>query len=184
LSRNQARAAHYFDQERAKDERKSISNFVKVWTQNKTEDRMAWAQALNTIVCKGKNSTGSLIWLAFPQELVTRLAELTGGRNVRLHKPKLVEGWIRKDEIGRAFLVEAVNGGLIETCLFTYRDGKVILDDTPPAEEPKDASAVANIPSTQTKTTPPDDGLGHDILEETEGPVEYEAGGLEGDVPF
>jgi hypothetical protein len=185
LARNAAQAAYYYDQERAKDARKAIANFVKIWAQNKTHNRMAWAQALNTMVCRGKG-TGSLIWLAFPQELVSRLAALTGGRDVRLYTPKIVEGFVRKDEHGRAFLVEAIDGGLKETFLFTNRGGKISLADTINPEEAKGAEDNQS-PEAATQETQPaqeDEGLGHDISEEIEFEPEFAMESEGNDVPF
>jgi hypothetical protein len=185
LARNAAQAAYYYDQERAKDGRKAITNFVKIWAQNKTQNRMAWAQALNAIVCRGKG-TGSLIWLAFPQELVSRLAALTGGRDVRLYTPKIVEGFVRKDEHGRAFLVEAIDGGLKETFLFTNRNGKVSLDDTIIPEEAKELadSKSSEQPSQEALPAAEDEGLGHDPAEEVEFEPEFVAESVDSDVPF
>jgi len=165
LAKSQAQAAYHHNEERSKDEMKAIISFLKIWAQNKTEHRMAWAQALNSIVCQGKGkSTGSLIWLTFPQELVSRLAEITGGRQVRLYTPRTVEGWIRIDEQGRTFLVEVIKRNLKETFLFTYKDGKFSFDPAAATlEQPK-----AEPTSTTQAALPAEDpeGLGHDMVDE------------------
>jgi hypothetical protein len=165
FAKNKVQSAHYFSQERAKDEMKAITSFVKIWAQNKTKDRVAWAQCLNSIICKGKG-TGSLLYIAFPQEAVTHLAAREGGENIHLYRPRMVEGWERRDrDTGRVFIVEAVKGGLKETLLFTCKDGKLSLDDTTPEQEPpKQLGQPA-------QAQPLDDGLGHDI-EEVEIPTE------------
>jgi hypothetical protein len=198
-AKNQAQAAYHFNQERTKDEMKALISFVKIWAQNKTVDRMAWAQALNSIVCRGKGKgTGSLIWLTFAQELVFRLADLTGGKKVLLYKPRLVEGYVRIDEHGRTYLVEAINGGLVETFLFKCKDGKVSLDGTVTVEESQlteqsvtdvnqntepqqgnlaaDASVEQTEPrqsagTAQAAQVGEDDGLGHE-LETVEAAIE------------
>ena len=126
-------------------------------------------------------STGSLIWLAFPQEMVTRLAALTGGRNVRLYKPKMVEGFTEKDRHGRTYLVEAIKGGLKATFLFKFKDGKVTFDESITSEKAQDSKGT-DTPDQKTQPVQQDDGLGHD-LEETEMPVEC-AAELDEDVPF
>ncbi len=179
FARNNAQAAYYFSQERAKDEMKRITSFVKIWAQNKTTNRVAWAQCLNSIVCKGKG-TGSLLYIAFPQEAVTQLAAREGGANIHLYRPRMVEGWERREkDTGRVFIVEAVKGGLQETFLFTCKDGKLSLDDTITPEQGEQPQQLAQPAQAQ----PVDDGLGHDIIEEVEIPTESVAQELEG-VPF
>jgi hypothetical protein len=137
------------------------------------------------MVCRGKG-TGSLIWLAFPQELVSRLAALTGGRDVRLYTPKVVEGFVEKDKHGRAFLVEAIDGGLRATFLFTNRNGKVSLDDTiiPEAAKGIEDSKSSEQPSQEALPTVEDEGLGHDLSEEVEFEPEFAAESENNDVPF
>ena len=165
FAKTQAQAADHCNEERSKDEMKAIISFLKIWAQNKTTNRMAWAQCLNSIVCKSKGrSTGSLIWLTFPQELVTRLAELTGGKKLRLYRPRMIEGYIRRDEHGRTFLVEVIKRNLKETFLFRCNNGKFSLDDAIPIEEakqPKGTEASAE----PVKIEDPE-GLGHEILDE------------------
>lgn len=164
LANSQAKAAYHHNEERSKDEMKAIISFLKIWAQNKTEHRMAWAQALLSIVCQGKGkSTGSLIWLTFPQELVSRLAEITGGRQVRLYTSRTVEGWIRIDQEGRTFLVEVIKSNLKETFLFTYKDGKFSFDPAAATLEQPKAE-----PTSTTDAAPPEDpeGLGHEIVDD------------------
>jgi hypothetical protein len=165
FAKTQAQAAYHFNDERSKDEMKAIISFLKIWAQNKTTKRMAWAQCLNSIVCKSKGqSTGSLIWMTFPQELVTRLAELTGGRNVRLYRPRVIEGYVRRDEHGRTFLVEVMNRSLKETFLFRCQNLKFSLDDAIPPEEAKQPQQTEAAADSQQIEDP--EGLGHEILDE------------------
>lgn len=181
LAKNQAHTASHYYEERSKDRMKAIISFLKIWAQNKTTNRMAWAQALNTLLCEGKSKnkgTGSLIWLTFPQELVSRLAEITDGENVHLYTPRLVEGFPRIDEHGRTFLVEAIQGSLVETFLFAYRDGKFSLDPTLPAPKPQPEKSE-ECPEPPAIEDP--EGVGHEIPDELLNPSEeahYEA------VPF
>src|SRR6185312_9901293 len=70
---NQAHGACRADDERGKYEMKAML-------------------ALNRVVCAGERSTGSILFLAFPQELIFKLAERTGGKAVRVHVPRLYEG--------------------------------------------------------------------------------------------
>src|SRR5215470_14572330 len=114
LARRKAYAAHYHGEERAKQEMKSIISYVRVWAASKTENRMGWCQALNRVVCNGRGS-GSILFHAFPQELITKLAEQTGGKAVRVVLPDVSGISIYRDSEGRSFLVEKIEGGEKET---------------------------------------------------------------------
>jgi len=83
------------------------------------------------VVSRGERSSGSILFLAFPQELIVKLAERTGGKFVRVHVPKLYEGFVRSDSSGRVFLVDPLNGGQKHTFLFKLKDGNILLDDKP-----------------------------------------------------
>ena len=132
---NQAYGACRGDEERGRYEMKAVLAFIRIWAQNKAENRMGWLQALNRIVCTGQRSSGSILFLAFPQELILKLAERTGGKPVRVHVPKLHDGLVRTDASGRAFLVDPLKGGgQKHTFLFKYRDGKILLDDDKPEQ--------------------------------------------------
>ncbi len=127
---NQAYGACRGDEERGRYEMKAVLAFIRIWAQNKSENRMGWLQALNRIVCTGQRSSGSILFLAFPQELILKLAERTGGKPVRVHVPRLYDGLVRTDSSGRTFLVDPLKGGgQKHTFLFKYRDGKILLDD-------------------------------------------------------
>ena len=135
FAKNQAQGAYRDDEDRAKYEMKAILAYIRIWAQNKAENRMGWLQALNRIVCTGQRSSGSILFLAFPQELILKLAERTGGKPVRVHVPKLYDGLVRTDSAGRAFLVDPLKGGgQKHTFLFKYRDGKILLDDDKPEQ--------------------------------------------------
>ncbi len=123
LARRKAYAAHHYGEERAKQEMKSIISYIRVWAASKTENRMGWCQALNRVVCNGQGS-GSILFHAFPQELISKLAEQTGGKAVRVVLPEVSGLWIYRDSEGRSFLVEKIEGGEKETFLFQYKDGQ------------------------------------------------------------
>jgi len=138
---NQAYGACRGDEERGRYEMKAILAFIRIWAQNKAENRMGWLQALNRIVCTGQRSSGSILFLAFPQELILKLAERTGGKPVRVHVPRLYDGLVRTDSSGRTFLVDPLKGGgQKHTFLFKYRDGKILLDDDKPEQVPAGTS--------------------------------------------
>ncbi|HKC01423.1 MAG TPA: hypothetical protein VKD23_21745 [Terriglobales bacterium] len=146
FAKTQAQGAYRYDEDRGKYEMKAILAYIRIWAQNKTENRKAWLQALNRIVCGGKGS-GSILFLAFPQELIDKLAERTGGRLVRVHVPRFLEGIVRTDSEGRTFLVEPISReGEKQTFLWKYRDGKILLDDDNPAI-PADNLAPNHDPS-------------------------------------
>src|SRR6202453_1943236 len=127
---NQAYGTCRGDEERGRYEMKAVLAFIRIWAQNKAENRMGWLQALNRIVCTGQRSSGSILFLAFPQELILKLAERTGGKPVRGHVPRLYDGLVRTDSAGRTFLVDPLKGGgQKHTFLFKYGDGKILLDD-------------------------------------------------------
>jgi hypothetical protein len=92
-------------------------------------------------VCTGQRSSGSILFLAFPQELILKLAERTGGKPVRVHVPRLYDGLVRTDSSGRTFLVDPLKGGgQKHTFLFKYRDGKILLDDDKPEQTQAETS--------------------------------------------
>jgi hypothetical protein len=139
---------------------KAILALIRIWAQNKTENRMAWLQALNRIVCAGERSTGSILFLAFPQGLILKLAERTGGKAVRVQIPRLYDGFVRIDEQGRTFLVDPLkNGGQKHTFLFKYVDGKILLDDEQPAYAQAQTSQSVAEESRTTQVAVPDEAV-------------------------
>ena len=142
LAKDQAYAAYRNDEERARYEMKAILAYIRIWAQNKTENRMGWLQALNRIVCSGRGN-GSILILAFPQELTEKLAERTGGKRVRVYVPKLHQGFVVTDSSSRTFLVEPIKGGgQKHTFLFKYKEGKILLDDNKPEQMPADTPST------------------------------------------
>jgi hypothetical protein len=138
---NQAHGACRANEEWGRHEMKAVLAFIRIWAQNKAENRMGWLQALNRIVCTGQRSSGSILFLAFPQELILKLAERTGGKPVRVHIPRLYNGLIRTDSSGRTVLVDPLRDGRQQpTFLFQYRDGRILLEDDKP--EPAQAEAL------------------------------------------
>jgi hypothetical protein len=123
LARKKAQSAHYHGEEQARQEMKAVISWVRVWATSKTENRIGWCQALNRVVCNGHGG-GSILFHAFPQELINKLAERTGGKAVRVVLPDVTGMSIRNDQEGRSFLVEQIEGGEKETFLFQYKDGQ------------------------------------------------------------
>ena len=188
FAKTQAQAAYNHNEERANDEMKAIIAFLKIWAQNKTKNRMAWAQALNAIVCRVKSQgayrpTGSLMYITFAQELVTRLAALTGGKEARLYAPRMVEGFVRTDDHGRTFLVEVIKGQLKETFLFACRSGEFSLDAALPVEAQKETTPEETPPSGDIEDP---EGVGHEIIDDLVFRAEHssESQGEQEPVPF
>jgi hypothetical protein len=128
-ARNQARDACHHYEKLARKERRAVILFVRVWADSKKDDRLAWCQALNTIVCNG-HGNGSLLFHCFPQEVVIKLAERTGGQAVAVALPKAHAASLFHDEDGRAFLVEPTPGGEKLEFVVQYKDGKLVFEDT------------------------------------------------------
>jgi hypothetical protein len=158
---NRAIGTSHSDEERGRYEMKAILAFVRIWAQDKTENRLGWLQALNRVVCQGERSTGSLLILAFPQELIVKLAERTGGKAVRVHTPRLHPGSVRTDPSGRVFLVDSLKeGGQKLTFLFKFQGGEILLDDDDSELNPSVASeTVHNNPEVAEDATIPDDAV-------------------------
>jgi len=132
-ARNKAQAAWYQNQEVAKEEMSSAIFFLRVWAQSKQENRMGWCQALNTTVCHG-TGTGSILFHCFPQELVDKTAERTGGKRLRVSLPPVRKGYIHRGPDDRVFVGETYEGGEKLVFLFQYKDGKVLLDNNQVAQ--------------------------------------------------
>ena len=127
LARRKAYSAHHHGEEQARQEMKAIISYVRVWAASKTENRMGWCQAMNRVVSNGQGS-GSILFHAFPQELVAKLAEQTGGKAVRVVLPEVSGMSIFRDPEGRSFLVEKIEGGEKQTFLFQYKDGQFFFE--------------------------------------------------------
>lgn len=127
LARQKAFAAHRRGEERAKQEMKAFISWVRVWAGSKKGNRAGWLQALHTVVCNGRGS-GAILFHAFPQEMIDRLAATTGGKAVRISVLDLTGISSYLDEEGRAFLVEETEDGTKETFLFQYRDGQFFFE--------------------------------------------------------
>jgi hypothetical protein len=107
---------------------------VRKWAERKSNNAYDWLAALYAITCKGSKSTGSIVFYAFPQELVNMIAERTGGRPVTVAIPDLVDGDVYIDEDGNVYLVDQVDDGqgqIIERETFLMqvtRQGDLIYD--------------------------------------------------------
>jgi hypothetical protein len=108
--RNAARSKVHAHKEHFREEFQALRSLVQAWGDGKKQNRQGWCQALHTIICAGKGN-GSLLFHAFPQEIIDKIAEETGSNPVQVSVPDLVDGEIEFDEDGRVFLVEQFPNG-------------------------------------------------------------------------
>jgi len=128
--RNQASAAFRAYEERSREELRALIDQVRTWAKGKNGTRLAYLSALHSIVCRDKRpdpeqefvpGTGSIVFYAFPQEVVDQIAERTGGRPVSVEIPMLSDGEVEIDREGRIFLVSHFtngDGGIHERLIF------------------------------------------------------------------
>jgi hypothetical protein len=118
--RKQASAALQSFEERSRDELRALIDQVRIWAQSKNGTRLAYLSALHAIVCRDRRpdpehefvpGTGSIVFYAFPQEVVNQIAERTGGRPVTVEIPDLTDGEVEIDRDGRIFLVSPFTNG-------------------------------------------------------------------------
>jgi hypothetical protein len=118
--RKQASAALHSFEERSREELRALIDQVRIWAQSKNGTRLAYLSALHAIVCRDRRpnpehefvpGTGSIVFYAFPQEVVNQVAERTGGRPVTVEIPDLTDGEVEIDRDGRIFLVSHFTSG-------------------------------------------------------------------------
>jgi hypothetical protein len=135
LARNKAQTALWEHEQDAREQFSSLHLFVHYWAQGKGENRRAWAQAMNAVVTGGSGS-GTVLFQAFPQEVVDVFAEMTNGQRVRVRLPKTVNGYVWFDGEQRAFLVERMANPEGPDCekrvfLFQYKGKRsLVFEDT------------------------------------------------------
>src|SRR5260370_32857976 len=105
--RNAARSAVHAYKERSREELQALRSIVRAWGDGKKQNRRGWRPSLHAVICAGKGN-GSLLFHAFPQEIIDKIAEETGSTPVQVFVPDLVDGEIEFDEEGRVFLVETL----------------------------------------------------------------------------
>lgn len=118
--RNQTSAAYLAYEQRSKEELRALIDQVRIWAQGKNGTRLAYLSALHAIVCRDRRpdpehefvpGTGSIVFYAFPQEVVDQIAARTGGRPVCVEIPSLRDGEVEIDREGRIFLVSHFTNG-------------------------------------------------------------------------
>ncbi len=108
--RKAARSAAHAYKERSREEFQALRSIIRAWGDGKKQNRRGWCQSLHAVICAGKGN-GSLLFHAFPQEIIDKIAEETGSTPVQVFVPDLVDGEVEFDEDGRVFLVEPFPNG-------------------------------------------------------------------------
>jgi hypothetical protein len=119
FKRNQAHTELHAFEERNRNDIKNLIHIVRMWAQEKNDNRLAYLSALHAIACKNavawqgqdRQGTGSIVFYAFPQEVVNKIVERTGGRPIIVTVPELCNGQVEIDAQGRVFLVAAFPNG-------------------------------------------------------------------------
>ena len=86
-------------QDKAREQSASLQSIVRSWGDGKESDRAAWCQALHTIVSHSKGM-GSILFHAFPQEVVDAIAARTNGLRTQVeHREQKVRVAVEGDSI-------------------------------------------------------------------------------------
>jgi len=118
--RNQASAELAIYDHRSQEEMRALIDHVRTWATGKNGTRLAYLSALHAIVCRDRRQdpdrefipgTGSIVFYAFPQEVVDQIAVRTGGRPVTVEIPNLCDGKVEIDREGRIFLISSFSNG-------------------------------------------------------------------------
>ena len=118
--RNQAQAALHFYEERSRKDLRNLINIIRKWAERKEDRATDWLTALWDIACKSRRwderenrrlNTGSIVFYAFPQQVVDLVVERTGGRPITVALPNLVDGEVTIDHDGSVYLVDEVSDG-------------------------------------------------------------------------
>ena len=123
MKRELARASANFRrvEESTRDQSRSLQAIMWYWGQGKRENRGGWCSALHTIVSRGKGM-GSILFHAFPQEVVNAIAERTGGKRTTVQmKDKegsvVIEGgsffFVRGTQKSPIFRLDREKGSLV-----------------------------------------------------------------------
>ena len=115
---------------------RDFNRFLRAWGNGKKENRRGWCQTLHSIAIQSKSdkATGAIVFHAFPQEVLDKLIEETGGRPIQLNLPEIPDGEIVFDASGNVYRIERIKlpeGQIQERRTFLFRvteHGNIILD--------------------------------------------------------
>lgn len=125
FKRTQAQGALHFYDERSRNDLRNLIHIIRKWARKKEERAIDWLAALYAVACKGSGN-GSIVFYAFPQQIVDLIGERTGGRPAIVRITDLARGEIEIDEEGRVLLVEEIadgQGGSLERQTFLMKIG-------------------------------------------------------------
>jgi hypothetical protein len=125
---NQAKSALH-KWEKGRKELKAVLSHIQKWGRGRKGDRRLWLQALFDAAASG-DGNGSIVFYAFPQEMVDAIGERTGGRPIKVALPELCDGEVEVDDEGRVYLISPSTDGMpYQRLLFQVQiteDGKVL----------------------------------------------------------
>jgi len=103
-----AKAALRANQERCREEMGHFHRWLLEWGNRKRGSRRGWCQALHSIAVSTRNdkATAAIVFHAFPQEVIDKIVEETGGQPIQLNLPEMPDGEITFDESGNVFRFE------------------------------------------------------------------------------
>jgi hypothetical protein len=125
---SKARAELKMAEESNKQSSARLIGIIAGWGKGKTESRKDWMQALHTVISSGRG-TGSILFHAFPQEVIDAIAARTGGIRVAVAPHKVAGITYVKDNV---FYMSTFNGSNA-TPLFQYDAEKRRLVQPPTA---------------------------------------------------
>jgi hypothetical protein len=131
-----AKAALRANEERCREEMRHFHSWLLEWGNSKRENRRGWCQALHSIAVSTRNdkATGAIVFHAFPQEVIDKVIEETGGQPIQLNLPEMPDSEITFDESGNVFRFEQrrlPDGQIQERQIFLFRvaeHGSIVLD--------------------------------------------------------
>jgi hypothetical protein len=103
-----AKAALRANQKRCREEMGLFHRWLLEWGDSKPGSRRGWCQALHSIAVSTRNdkATAAIVFHAFPQEVIDKIVEETGGQPIQLNFSEMPDGEITFDESGNVFPIE------------------------------------------------------------------------------
>ena len=131
-----AKAAVRANEERCREEMRHFHSWLLEWGNSKQQNRRGWCQALHSVAVSTRNdkATGAIVFHAFPQEVIDKIIEETGGQPIQLNLPEMPDSEIVFDESGNVFRFERQqlpDGQIQERHIFLFRvteHGSIFLD--------------------------------------------------------
>jgi hypothetical protein len=111
-------------EESTRDQSRNLQTIIWYWGQGKRENREGWCSTLHSIVSRSRRGMGSILFHAFPQEVVNAIADRTGGKRTTVQVADKEGAVIVQD--GALFFVRGTHRSFIfrldrETGSLVYR---------------------------------------------------------------